>query len=40
MLIGYIAWGMKNRPVGGSSSETYCQPIDIIIIIIIIRAFY
>jgi hypothetical protein len=27
-------WEMKNKPVGGLSSETYSQPTDMIIIII------
>jgi hypothetical protein len=29
----YIIWEMNNRPVGGSSSETYSHPIDMIIMI-------
>jgi hypothetical protein len=35
----YITWRMNNSPVGGSSSETYSHPIDMIIIVLIISTF-
>jgi hypothetical protein len=36
----YITWGMNNRPVGGSISETSPHPIDMIIMMMKVHIVY